>query len=157
MRGLALVLAVFLAAGAALGEEVSVGGLRIEQAWARATPGNLKTAAVYLRIRNEGKEPDRLLRVETPAAERAMLHRTETVNGVSRMLHMDSLDLLPGGAALFAPENGNHVMFDGLKQPLKRGEKVPLTLVFEKAGSATVTVTVEAAGARAATKGHGHH
>jgi copper(I)-binding protein len=38
-------------------------------------------------------------------------------------------------------------MLFGLKEPLKSGDKFPLTLRFEKAGEVTVTVNVEAAGA----------
>jgi copper(I)-binding protein len=34
-------------------------------------------------------------------------------------------------------------MLVGLKQPLKIGDKFPLTLIFEKAGKAEVTVWVE--------------
>ena len=41
----------------------------------------------------------------------------------------------------------------GLKAPLKQGEKVPLTLVFEKAGSVDVELAVVAMGA---TPGHEH-
>jgi periplasmic copper chaperone A len=157
MRLAVLISTILLASAAAFAEDFSAGGLRIEQPWARATAGNLKTGAAYLRIRNEGSEPDRLLRVETPVAERAVLHRTEMTNGVARMFHMQSVEVAPGATASLSPENGNHVMLEGLKQPLKRGETVPLTLVFEKAGQINVTMKVEAAGARTATKAHGHH
>jgi periplasmic copper chaperone A len=157
MRLPAIIVAILIACTSAFAEDFSAGKLRIEQPWARATAGNLKTAAAYLRIRNEGAEPDRLLRVETPVAERALLHRTEVTDGVARMFHMQSVEVAPGAMAAFSPENGNHVMLEGLKQPLKRGETIPLTLVFEKAGQVTVKVTIEAAGARAATKAHGHH
>jgi periplasmic copper chaperone A len=156
MRLPALILIILLGSSA-FAEDFSSGSLRIEQPWARATAGNLKTAAAYLSIRNEGSEPDRLLRVETPVAERAMLHRTEMANGVARMFHIEAVEIAPGATAAFSPENGNHLMLEGLRQPLKRGETIPLTLVFEKAGEVSVKLTIEAAGARAATKGHGHH
>ena len=157
MRLPALIFTILLPSAAAFAEDFSAGNLRIEQPWARATAGNLKTGAAYLLIHNGGSEPDRLLRVETPVAERAMLHRTEMTNGVARMFHLQSVEVAPGATAALSPESGNHVMLEGLKQPLKRGEAIPLTLVFEKAGQVTVKVTIEAAGARAATKAHGHH
>jgi periplasmic copper chaperone A len=157
MRLPALIFAILLPSAAAFAEDFSAGNLRIEQPWARATAGNLKTGAAYLLIRNGGSEPDRLLRVETPVAERAMLHRTEMTNGVARMFHLQSVEVAPGATAALSPESGNHVMLEGLTQPLKRGETIPLTLVFEKAGQVAVKVTIEAAGARAATKAHGHH
>jgi copper(I)-binding protein len=157
MRLPALIFIILLASATSFAEDFSAGSLRIEQPWARATAGNSKTAAAYLLIRNNGSEPDRLLSAGTPAAERAMLHRSEVTNGVARMFHMQSVEIAPGGTAAFSPENGNHVMLEGLRQPLKRGETIPLTLVFEKGGEITVKVTIEAAGARAATKAHGHH
>jgi periplasmic copper chaperone A len=38
-------------------------------------------------------------------------------------------------------------MLIGLKQPLKAGETIPLTLDFEKAGKVSITVPVRATGA----------
>jgi copper(I)-binding protein len=40
-----------------------------------------------------------------------------------------------------------HVMLIGLKKQLTAGEKIPLTLTFEKAGNISVTVPVQAMGA----------
>jgi len=44
-----------------------------------------------------------------------------------------SLELKPGIA---------HLMFVDIKQPFKEGEKIPVTLRFERAGEVTVTFTV---------------
>ena len=57
------------------------------------------------------------------------------------------VELKPGGL---------HLMFVGLKAPLKAGDKFPLTLTFEKAGTVEVVVNVEAAApAAGAASGHG--
>ena len=47
-------------------------------------------------------------------------------------------------------------MLVDLKRPLKQGETIAGTLVFEKAGSVSVTYQVGAVGAQSAG-GHGHH
>ena len=39
--------------------------------------------------------------------------------------------------------NGHHLMLLDLKAPLKDGDRFPLTLHFEKAGSSTVQVWVQ--------------
>jgi periplasmic copper chaperone A len=39
-------------------------------------------------------------------------------------------------------------MLIGLKKPLKAGDSLPLTLVFEKAGNVSITVPVQAMGAK---------
>lgn len=62
------------------------------------------------------------------------------------MRAMTAMDV-PAGGKLELKPGGYHVMMLDLKQPLKVGDKVPLTLTFEKAGSILVSVDVEAMGA----------
>jgi copper(I)-binding protein len=52
-----------------------------------------------------------------------------------------------------------HVMFLGLKQPLRQGERIKGTLVFEKAGTIALEFAVQPAGAPAPSGdgGHGGH
>jgi len=70
---------------------------------------------------------------------------------VMRMRELaNGLEIAPGATVTLAP-GGLHMMMMGLKAPLKQGEKVPLTLVFEKAGTIDVEIAVEAMGA---TPGH---
>jgi len=49
-------------------------------------------------------------------------------------------------------------MLMNLKQPLKAGETIDLTLVFEKAGEVAVTANVQPIGAKGpgSESGHGH-
>jgi copper(I)-binding protein len=60
------------------------------------------------------------------------------------------VDLKPGATTELRP-GGFHVMLEGLQQPLKQGDKVPLTLTFERAGSIEVMLDVEAMGAASHT------
>ena len=48
---------------------------------------------------------------------------------------------------------GYHLMIMDLKGPLKQGDKVPLTLEFEKAGKATLSLEVQGVGAQAPVGG----
>jgi Copper chaperone PCu(A)C len=43
---------------------------------------------------------------------------------------------------------GYHMMLMDLKTPLKQGDKLPITLEFEKAGKVTVSFDVESVGAQ---------
>jgi copper(I)-binding protein len=56
------------------------------------------------------------------------------------------LTIDPGKTVKLAP-GGYHLMMMDLKSPLKQGDKVPLTLEFEKAGKVQVTLDVQAVGA----------
>ena len=53
---------------------------------------------------------------------------------------------LPGGVTLTLQPRGYHLLLIGLKAPLAKGTRLPVTLTFEKAGSIDVELLVEAPG-----------
>ena len=61
---------------------------------------------------------------------------------VMQMRQIDAIDL-PAGQTVELKSGGLHLMLMGLKAPLKDGDRLPMTLKFEKAGSIEVTVKVE--------------
>jgi hypothetical protein len=122
-------------------------GIKVDQVWARATPGAAKTGAIYLTITNTGTTPDTLEgTVSTPAAEHADVHEMKMANSVMEMRPVKSLTIAPGKSISLEP-NGYHIMLTGLKAPLKEGQTVPLTLTFEHAGVQQVTASVAKVGA----------
>ena len=131
-----------LAAGTAFADS----GIKLDQAWARATPGAVKTGAIYLTITNTSTTPDTLEAASTPAATTASLHQMKTVNGVMEMRPVKALTIAPGKSVVLAP-GGYHIMLEGLKAPLKEGQTVPLTLTFAHAGSEQVTAAIAKVGA----------
>jgi len=144
----AIVLVYFLAAPA-LAEEVKAGDLVITQAWSRATPGGAKVAGGYLTIDNKGSTPDRLIGGSTDVADKVQVHEMTMNNGVMTMRLLDQgLTIEPGKTVKLAP-GGYHLMLLDLKSPLKRGDKVPVILEFEKAGKVTVSFDVQGVGAPA--------
>ena len=76
--------------------------------------------------------------------------------GVMKMRQVDGLVIAPGASIELKP-GGYHLMFLGLKSPLKQGQSVKGTLVFEKAGAVEVAFDVGALGARAPGGGGHHH
>jgi copper(I)-binding protein len=48
-------------------------------------------------------------------------------------------------------------MLMDLKAPLKKGDKIPVTLKFEKAGNVNITLDVRDIGATGATSGQMNH
>ena len=106
----------------------------ITQAWSRATPGGAKIGSGYLTIENKGAAPDRLIGVSADVAGKVEVHEMAMNNGVMTMRPLDSgLTIDPGKTVKLAP-GGYHLMMFDLKAPLKQGDKVPVTLEFEKAG-----------------------
>ena len=82
-----------------------------------------------------------------------------TKDGVMTMRPLDQgLAIEPGKTVELAP-GGIHLMLFDLKSPLKRGDKVPVTLEFEKAGKVTFSLDVQGIGAQgpAGAGGSGGH
>jgi len=145
-----LVASLLLVAVAASAQQP--GGVQIDNAWARATPGRGTDGVVYLRIANTGSAADRLVAASTPVAAAATLHESKVEKGIMKMRALAAVPVAPGQTVELKP-NGEHVMLTGLKQPLKQGDSFPLTLRFEKAGDVAVTVKVERPGAMGMTPG----
>jgi periplasmic copper chaperone A len=130
-------------------QEVKAGDLVITQAWSRATPGGAKIAGGYLTIENKGSAPDRLISGSGDFAGKVEIHEMAMNNGVMTMRALDKgLAIEPGKTVKLAP-GGYHLMLMDLKAPLKQGDKVPLTLEFEKAGKVTLSLDVQGVGAPA--------
>jgi copper(I)-binding protein len=150
----ALMLALFAAPAAA--DEVKAGDLVITQAWSRATPGGAKIAGGYLTIENKGAAPDRLMGGSGDLAARIEVHEMATKDGVMTMRPLDKgLAIEPGKTVKLAP-GGYHLMMMDLKGPLKQGDKVPLTLEFEKAGKVNLSLEVQGVGAQGPAGAGGH-
>jgi periplasmic copper chaperone A len=142
-------LASFLLSPPLRAENAASGNLVITQAWSRATPGGAKVAGGYLTIENKGNSPDRLLSGSTAVAKNIEVHQMAVDNGVMTMRAVEGgLVIEPGKTVTFAP-GGHHLMFLGLKAPLKQGEQVPVTLKFEHAGAVKVAFEVQSVGAQA--------
>jgi copper(I)-binding protein len=153
----AALLACLLAAPARA-EEIKAGDLVITQAWSRATPGGAKIGSGYLTIENKGSAPDRLISGSADVADKVQVHEMATTNGVMTMRPLDNgLTIEPGKTVKLAP-GGYHLMLFDLKTPLKQGDKVPVTLEFEKAGKVKLTLDVQGVGAQGpAAAGAGGH
>ncbi|MCA1384764.1 copper chaperone PCu(A)C [Bradyrhizobium sp. BRP23] len=145
-----LAAAMLLGTSAAVAaDDVKAGDLVISQAWSRATPGGAKVAGGYLTIENKGSAADRLVSVSADIAGKAEIHEMAMDNGVMKMRALDKgLAIEPGKTVKLAP-GGNHLMLQELKGPFKQGDKVPVTLQFEKAGKVTVALAVQGVGAQA--------
>ena len=140
-------------------EEVKAGDLVITQAWSRATPGGAKVGGGYLTIENKGSAPDRLIGGAADVADRVQIHEMAMNDGVMTMRPLDKgLVIEPGKTVKLAP-GGYHLMLLDLKSPLKQGDKVPVTLEFEKAGKVSLSLDVQGVGAQgpAGADSHGGH
>ena len=143
------VAAVLLLATQALADDVKLGDVVIVLPWARATPSGATTGAGYLTIENHGQADDRLVGVASPVAAKVEVHEMSMTGGVMRMRPVQGGVAIAAGKSVTLAPSGYHIMLMGLNAPLKQGDKVPVTLTFEKAGKAEVVLDVQAIGAPA--------
>lgn len=160
-----IALAVAVAAGlmAAASEAAGAPKIRIEKAWARpgiatamaspaphgggmpggemrAMPGN---SAIYMVIHNDGGVADRLVGAVVEVARTVELHQTKVEGGMARMMPVPGIDVPAKGRTELKP-GGLHVMLIGLKRDLTAGQKIPVTLKFQRSGEIRLTVEVRA-------------
>ncbi len=127
--------------------DVMVGKLKISTPWARATPKGAPVGGGYLTITNMDSEPDRLIGGSATIAKAVDVHEMKMEKGIMKMRELaNGLEIKPGQTVTLEPE-GYHLMFTGLKKPLKKGEHVKVTLRFAKAGKVDVDFAVEGIGA----------
>jgi len=116
--------------------------IRVEQPYARATVPGQRAGGGYLLLENTGKAADRLLSVRADVSASVEMHTMSMDGNVMRMRELDGIDV-PAGQRVELKPGGMHIMFMGLKAPLKAGDTFPATLTFQKAGEVKVTVTVK--------------
>ena len=87
-----------------------------------------------------------MLSGSTGLAKSIEVHEMGVSHGVMTMRPIDGgLTIDPGETVKLAP-GGRHLMFLGLKGPLKQGEHIPVTLMFEHAGEIEVSFEVQGLG-----------
>ncbi|WEX08450.1 copper chaperone PCu(A)C [Chelativorans sp. AA-79] len=121
---------------------IAAGDLRIAEPWARAMLPGQPSGGAYMTIRNEGREPDRLVAVSSPAAGKVEVHTMEMKDDVMVMRPVERGLEIPAGGTVDLEPGGLHIMFMEVKTPFAEGADVPVTLEFEKAGKVEVTLPV---------------
>lgn len=151
------VVAMVLGSASGHAHDYKLGELAIEHPWSRATPPAAKTAVGYMTIVNKGAVADRLVEISSSAAGRIEVHRTSMDDNIMRMRPVPEGVEIGPGQSVKLESGGYHLMMMGLTEALKQGQRVPVTLRFERAGQITVELAVEALGAGATGAGHGDH
>ena len=149
IRRLTLAVAIALLALPAFAQDYKVGALAITRPWTRATPATAQSGGGFLTIVNKGTTADRLIAARSTASDKVEVHEMRMDGNVMRMRELEKGLEIPADATVMLKPGGYHIMFMGLKAPFAKDTKVPVTLVFEKAGSLDIVLDVEALGASA--------
>lgn len=132
--------------------------VKVEGAWVRATvPGQQGTTA-FMKL--TAQQHLQVVGASTPVAGTADLHEMKREGDLMTMRPMSKLDL-PAGRAVALTPSGYHLMLQDLKQPLRSGTTVPITLVLQDAKGVQSKLELKLpvaprAPAAAPTDGHKH-
>lgn len=134
---LGLILVFFVSACQALER-----GIEPHNYWIRAAQKGENTAMYMLLHNHSSTKSDELIGASSDVAEVIELHETKMdSSGIMQMSPLPSIPLPPDAEVHFEP-GGLHLMFIGLKQDLKPGDKVKVTLHFRNREDITLTVPV---------------
>ena len=146
-----VVLASALACTAALAQTT------VQNAWVRGTVAQQPSTGAFFQITSV--QGGKLVSATSPVAETVQIHEMKMEGNVMKMGEVSGLDL-PAGKLVELKPGGYHVMMMGLKQPLKGGDKVPLTLTVQgqdgKPEVLELSVPVRALGMPAGHEGMKH-
>lgn len=117
----------------------------ISRPWARTSPTAAGFAGGYFTVTNKAAEADRLVGAESAAALKIEIHGIKVVGAGITMKPMEKGLGLPPDTAITLKPRGYHLWIE-LKAPLVQGQTVPVTLRFERAGTQSIELAVEAPG-----------
>ena len=107
--------------------------IQFEGFWVVQPPSVARSTAAYGTIRNRGNEADTLIKVSSDIGF-VMLHKTEVVNGMGKMMHLGK-HVLEAGDSLVLEPMSYHLMFSKMPDKIyNEGETATLIFEFEKAG-----------------------
>ena len=113
----------------------------VQEPWVRGTVPQQKASGAFMQITSA--QGGKLVSVASPVAGVVEVHEMAMEGTTMRMRAVPSLEL-PAGAAVELKPGGYHVMLMDLKQQLKAGDTVPLTLVIEGKDGKRETMKVQA-------------
>jgi periplasmic copper chaperone A len=113
----------------------------IKEPWVRGTVRGQKATGAFMQL--TASESASLVAVESPVAGSVQIHEMKMENDIMKMRAIPKLDL-PAGKAVDLKPGGYHMMLMDLKQPLKKGEAVPIVLRFEAKDKTFKTIEIKA-------------
>ena len=127
-------------------------GIEAHDPWVREAPPSATVLAAYLQLHNHGDKMHTLVSAESPAFERAELHRSMEKEGMAMMSKLSQVMIAAHGKVAFEP-GGLHIMLIKPVAPLKAGNTVSITLHFKDGSSLVVNAEVR----RDTIGGKSHH
>ena len=102
---------------------------RFENAWVRALPSGVRMTAGFGTLTNPGPEPVQIASFSSPSFGDVSLHRTETVNGLSKMREVRNVAIDAGSRLVLEP-GGYHLMLMMPGADIQVGQVIKLDMTL---------------------------
>ena len=132
-----------LAAVCLLGSSLACAEVTIADPWVRATVPAQKATGAFMQMTSTTNV--KLVAAQSPVANVVEIHEMKMDNNVMKMRQISGLDLAAGKTVELKP-GSYHIMLLELKQQVREGDAVPVSLVFEDQNKQRQTVDVKAVG-----------
>ncbi len=116
--------------------------IKIENAMIKNIPPASSITAGYMLIKNETNKDINLLKAESDISKVVELHTVNMENGVMKMRQVKSI-LIKANSSIELKPGSFHIMFIGLKSPLKKDEKKKIRLVFDNGQKENLEMQVQ--------------
>jgi copper(I)-binding protein len=153
MNTLRPLLAALALAAAGLVSAQAQAQTTVKDAWVRGTVPQQKATGMFANIVSAGG--GKLVSASSPVAGVVEIHEMAMDGTTMRMRAVNAIEL-PAGKAVELKPGGYHVMLMDLKQQMKVGDTVAVTLVVEGAGGKRESIEVKAAVKALGTSDHKH-
>lgn len=114
----------------------------VSESWVALPPDAASVAAGYMKLSNTGENDLALISASSDCCDVVELHE-HVMDGDKMSMRQTNRVSLPANKMVAFKPGGLHLMLIGLKQPLKEGEKVEITLGFEDASQIVQPFTVK--------------
>ena len=135
----AVVLSALVSAAFVLPAQAQV---TVKDPWVRATVSQQKATGAFMQITSA--QDARLVEVKSPVAGIIEIHEMAMDKDVMKMRALPNGLDLPAGKTVELKSGGYHVMLMDLKQQMKEGDSVPVTLVIEGKDKKRMNIEVKA-------------
>lgn len=126
----------------------------VNDAYARATPPNATTSAVFATIENTGDKDRVIVEAASQASSVVELHDVIMDGDVMKMRQVKSITVPANGQAILKP-GSLHIMLLDVERPMKEGETINVELTFANGEVQVLTVPVKKV--MSGMKKHAHH
>ena len=106
------------------------GSVTVVHPYVRAVPAGHPNSAAFMVLKNSSEQDRALVNARSNISKVVELHTHKKEGGMMRMRQVKRIDIKAGSKTVLKP-GGLHVMFIGLKQQLKAGDKIELELEFD--------------------------